>query len=52
MKPDSGPGILDVAAVVLSPVLAVVLTIVFLLGWWVQAAGQFLTRGKEKANDS
>jgi hypothetical protein len=41
-----GPSLLDVAVVVLSPVLAALLTVVFLLGWWVQAAGQWLTREK------
>jgi len=38
MKPESGPGVMDVLAVVFSPAIVAGLTLIFLLGWWTQAA--------------
>jgi hypothetical protein len=45
MKANAGPGVLDVVMVILSPVIVGGLTVVFLLGWWVEAAWQW-ARGR------
>jgi hypothetical protein len=37
MRTD-GPGGLDVAVVILSPAIVAGLTVIFLLGWWAEAA--------------
>jgi len=37
MKPHDRPSALDIAAVILSPAIVAVLTVIFLLGWWVVA---------------
>jgi hypothetical protein len=41
-----GPSPLDVVVVILSPVIVAAMTVIFLLGFWVQAAGKWLTRAK------
>lgn len=33
---EDGPGVIDVLAVVLSPVIVAGLTVIFLLGWWAE----------------
>jgi len=38
MKRDKGPGIVDFLVVILSAVILSGLTVIFLLGWWVEAA--------------
>jgi|WetSurMetagenome_2_1015567.scaffolds.fasta_scaffold623456_3 hypothetical protein len=42
MKTGDGPGPLDVLVVVLSPLIVAGLTVIFLLGWWVQAAWRWV----------
>jgi hypothetical protein len=38
MNPKDGPGLVDVLVTIFSPLIVmVVLTMVFLLGWWVEA---------------
>ena len=46
MKPKDGPGVLDLAVVILSPVIVLGLTVVFLLGFWLEAAWVWLRRGR------
>ena len=38
MNPKSGPGLIDVVVVVLSPLIVAGLTAFYLTGWWVTAA--------------
>jgi len=39
-----GPGLIDVLVVVFSPVIVAGLTVIFLLGWWVEAAWRRVRR--------
>jgi hypothetical protein len=41
VKPESGPGVIDVMVVVLSPVIVAGLTVIFLLGWWAEGLWQW-----------
>lgn len=38
MRPKRGPGVIDVLMVVFSPLIVAGLTVIFMLGWWVEAA--------------
>ena len=46
MKPLEGPGWVDVAVVILSPLIVLGLTVIFLLGFWVEAGWVWLRRGR------
>jgi len=43
MHPKDGPGLVDTMVTILSPLIVMVLTAVFLLGWWAEAVwrGQY-----------
>ena len=43
MKTADGPGPLDVLVVILSPVIVAGLTVIFLVGWWIEAAWRRLS---------
>lgn len=47
MKLLDRPGALDVAVVILSPLIVAALTVIFLLGWWGQAVWGWM-RGKDE----
>lgn len=38
MKPETGPGVVDVLVVIFSPGIVAGLTVIFLAGWWCTAA--------------
>jgi hypothetical protein len=41
-----GPGVQDVLAVILLPLIVAVLTVVYLLGWWTAAGWAWWRRGR------
>jgi hypothetical protein len=41
-----GPGVKDVLAVILSPVIVALLTVIYLLGWWTAAGLSWWRRGR------
>jgi hypothetical protein len=47
MNPRAGPGALDVLVMILSPVIVAVLTVIFLVGWWVEAGWRWARKEKE-----
>jgi hypothetical protein len=38
VNPQDGPGPVDVIITIFSPLIVAVLIMIFILGWWVQAA--------------
>lgn len=40
-------GALDIAVVILSPLIVGILTVIFLPGWWIEAAWQRLCGGND-----
>ncbi len=42
MKPDTGPGFLDVLVVILSPMIVAGLMVIYLAGWWWTAAWRWV----------
>jgi hypothetical protein len=43
MRPTDGPGPLDILVVILSPVIAAALVVVYLAGWWTEAVWRWVS---------